>query len=240
MFVKEGSPVSVVRRPGAAGGPELGALAERVRPTAASRTRLLPIPGPLVPLMPDGGLRRGSVVHCTGEGALSLTLAVLGAASAAGSWCGLVGVGDLGALAAAGYGVDLHRLAVVRAPAAQWAASVARLLEGFDVVAVEPPGRARPQAVRSLVARARRQGAVLVVVGTRSCWPDPADVRLEVHHPRWHGLDRGAGRLEGRRVTVEAHGRGVASRPVARELWLPTDAGRVAPWPSEVRPPAGV
>jgi len=79
------------------------------------------------------------------------------------------------------------------------------------------------------VARARRQGAVLVVVGGRSSWPDPADVRLEVGHPRWHGLDRGAGRLEARRVMVEVHGRGVASRPVRRELWLPTAAGGVAP-----------
>ncbi len=239
MFVDGGSPATLDRRLAPAGGGGLGALASRVRPTAASRTRLLPVPGPLVPLMPDGGLRRGTVVHCTGEGALSLTLAVLGAASAAGSWCGLVGVEDLGALAAAGYGVDLRRLVVVRAPAAQWAVAAGRLLEGFDVVTVEPPGRARPQAARSLVARARRQGAVLVVVGGRSSWPDPADVRLEVGHPRWHGLDRGAGRLAGRRVTVEAHGRGVASRPVVRELWLPTAAGRVAPWPED-RPRAGV
>lgn len=231
MFAKEGSLLSARRRP-SPGRAALGELAERVRPTAASRTRLLAVPGPLVPLMPDGGLRRGSVVHCTGEGALSLTLAVLGAASAAGSWCGLVGVEDLGALAAAGYGVDLRRLAVVRAPAAQWAAAAGRLVEGLDVVTVQPPGRARPQAVRSLVARARQRGAVLVVVGARPCWPDPADLRLEIRHPRWHGLDRGAGRLQGRRVTVEAQGRGVASRPVVRELWLPTAAGRVASWPS--------
>ena len=146
MFVDGGSPATLDRRLAPAGGGGLGALASRVRPTAASRTRLLPVPGPLVPLMPDGGLRRGSVVHCTGEGALSLMLAVVGAASAAGSWCGLVGVEDLGALAAAGYGVDLRRLVVVRAPAAQWAVAAGRLLEGFDVVAVEPPGRARPQA----------------------------------------------------------------------------------------------
>jgi hypothetical protein len=238
MFVDGGSPATLARRAAPADGADLGALASRVRPTAASRTRLLPVAGPLVPLLPDGGLRRGSVVHCSGDGALSLTLAVVGAASAAGSWCGLVGVEDLGALAAAGYGVDLRRLVVVRAPGAQWAVAVGRLLEGVDVVAVEPPGRARPQAVRSLVARARRQGAVLVVVGPRSAWPDPADVHLVVGHPRWQGLDRGAGRLVGRRVRVETHGRGVASRPVAHDLWLPTDSGRVAPWTDD-RPAAG-
>jgi hypothetical protein len=237
MFVDGGSPTTLDRR-SPPGGDGLGALASRVRPTAASRTRLLPVAGPLVPLLPDGGLRRGSVVHCSGEGALSLALAVLGAASAAGSWCGLVGVEDLGALAAAGYGIDLQRLVVVRAPAAQWAVAAGRLLEGFDVVTVEPPGRGRPQAVRSLVARARRQGAVLVVVGERSCWPDPTDVHLEVRHPCWHGLGRGAGRLEGRRVTVEAHGRGVASRAVVRQLWLPATDGQVALWTSDDRPRA--
>jgi hypothetical protein len=218
----------------------LGILADRVRPTAAGRTRLLPVPAPLVPLMPDGGLRRGSVVHCTGDGALSLVLAVIGGASAAGSWCGLVGVDDLGGLAAAGYGVDLHRLAVVRTSPAQWAPAAGRLVDGLDVVVVQPPGRARPPAVRVLVARARQRGAVLVVLGPPSCWPDPVDVRLRVGDVRWHGLDRGAGCLRARRATVEARGRGVASRPVRRELWLPTTTGCVAAGPLVEEPGVGI
>jgi hypothetical protein len=206
----------------------LGELAERVRPTTASRTRLLPVPAALAALLPDGGLRRGSVVRCSGGGALSLALAAVGAASAAGSWCGLVGVDDIGALAAAGYGVDLHRLAVVRAPAAQWAVAAGRLLDGLDVVVVRPPGRPRPPVVRSLAARARDRRAVLIVLGGRACWPEPTDVGLCVADERWHGLDRGAGRLHARRVTVVADGRGPAARPIRRELWLPTATGQVA------------
>lgn len=230
MFAtEESAPIAVRSRPSRS--PEvpepLDVLAGRVRPTAASRTRLLPVHPPLVPLLPDGGLRRGSVVHCTGLGALSLMLAVAGGPSAAGSWCGTVGVDDLGALAAAGYGVDLRRLAVVHVPPAEWAPAAGHLLDGFDVVVVQPPGRARPPAARQLVARARQRGAVLLVLGPPSSWPEAVDVLLEVGDLRWRGLDQGAGHLGPRRVVVEARGRGVASRPVCRELWLPTATGGV-------------
>lgn len=234
MFaIEEPAPVAVRSRtsgppevPGEVPGP-LDVLAARVRPTTASRTRLLPVHPPLVPLLPDGGLRRGSVVHCAGGGALSLVLAVVGEASAAGSWCGTVGVDDLGALAAAGYGVDLHRLAVVRTAPAHWVPAAGCLLDGLDLVVVQPPGRARLRAARQLVARARRRGAVLLVLGPASCWPEPVDVLLRAGGGRWDGLDRGAGHLGPRRVAVEAHGRGMASRPVRRELWLPTATGGV-------------
>jgi hypothetical protein len=140
----------------------------------------------------------------------------------------LVGVDDLGALAAAGYGVDLRRLVVVRTSSAQWAPVAGRLLDELDVVVVQPPGRARPPAVRLLVARARQRGAALLVLGAPACWPEPVDVLLQVRGTRWHGLGRGAGRLQARRVTVEARGRGAASRPVRRELWLPTATGCIA------------
>jgi hypothetical protein len=228
MFVSSGTAPLRPSRARSGDPTTLGELAERVRPTTTSRARLLPVPPALAALLPDGALRRGSVVRCSGGGALSLALAAVGAASAAGSWCGLVGVDDVGALAAAGYGVDLHRLAVVRAPAAHWAVAAGRLLDGFDVVVVRPPGRPRPPVVRSLAARARERQAVLVVLGDRTRWPEPADVGLQVAAGRWHGLDRGAGRLQARRVTVVADGRGPAVRPVRRELWLPAATGRVA------------
>ncbi len=200
--------------------PELLALAERGRPTAASRTRLLPVAPPLAALLPDGGLRRGTAVRC---GDLPLALALAAEASAAGSWCGAVGVDDLGALAAAGYGVDLRRLVVVRAAPAQWALAAGHLVDGVDLVLLGPPSHPRASAVRTLAARARDRGTVLLVVGTR--WPGPVEVALEVGAAHWRGLGEGAGRLAGRRVTVTARGRGV---PVSRELWLPTAEGRVA------------
>ncbi|MGH9087249.1 MAG: hypothetical protein ACRDYZ_03940 [Acidimicrobiales bacterium] len=200
--------------------PDLLALAERVRPTAASRTRLLPVAPPLAALLPDGGLRRGTAVRC---GDLSLALALAAEASAAGSWCGAVGVDDLGVLAAAGYGADLRRLVVVRVPPAQWALAAGLLVDGLDLVLLGPPAHPRASAVRTLAARARDRGAVLLVVGAQ--WPGPVEAALDVADRRWQGLGRGTGRLQGRRVAVVARARGT---PVRRELWLPTAEGRVA------------
>jgi len=230
MFVRSGhtvlDPLPHRRRPG--DPTTLEGLAGRVRPTAASRTRLLPVPEPMVGLLPDGGLRRGSVVSCGGAGAVSLALALVGAASAAGSWCAVVGVDDVGVLAASGYGLDLRRLAVVRTSPAQWAAAVGLLLDGVDLVVVRPPDRPRSSAVRQLVARARDRRAVLVVLADRARWPEPSDVDLRVTTTRWRGLDRGAGHLRDRRATVVAQGRGSAVRPVRRHLWLPSASGQVA------------
>lgn len=204
----------------------LQVLAERVRPVAASRTRLLPVLPPVASLLPDGGLRRGTVVRCTGMAASSLALAVAAGPSAAGSWCGTVGLDELGVLAAAGYGVDPERLVVVRAAPAEWAVAAAVLADGIDLVVLAPPRHARPAAARTLAARARDRGAVVLVVGEHPGFP--AEMELAVETAHWHGLAEGAGRLQSRRVTVVARGRGPAVRPVRQELWLPTATGKVA------------
>jgi mRNA-degrading endonuclease toxin of MazEF toxin-antitoxin module len=158
-----------------------------------------------------------------------LALALIGRISGTGSWCGLVGVGDVGALAMVGYGVDLDRLAVIHAPPVPWTQVVGMLLDGMDVVVANSSGRPRPAAARQLVARARHRHAVLVVVGTSPAWPAPADVHLRVTDGRWQGLGRGFGSLQARRVSVVVQGHGSGARPVERELWLPDAAGRVAP-----------
>ncbi len=204
----------------------LQALAERVRPVAASRTRLLPVLPPIAALLPDGGLRRGSVVRCTGEAASSLAMAVAAGPSAAGSWCATVGTEEMGVLAAAGYGLDLERLVVVRAAPGEWAVATAVLVDGIDLVVLAPPRRARSAAARTLVARARERGAVLLVVEERP-GPFPAELELVVEAAQWQGLAEGAGRLRSRRVTVVARGRGSAARPVRQELWLPAATGKV-------------
>lgn len=206
--------------------PRLQVLAERVRPTAASRTRLLPVLPPIASLLPDGGLRRGTVVRCTGSGAPSLAMAVAAGPSAAGSWCATVGMDEMGVLAAAGYGLDLERLVVVRAAPAEWAVAVAALLDGIDLVVLAPPRHARSAAARTAVARARDRGAVVIVVEERPGFP--VELELLVETAQWNGLAEGAGRLQSRRVTVVARGRGSAVRPVRQELWLPTATGKVA------------
>ncbi len=73
-----------------------------------------PVAAPLAPLLPGGGLRRGSVVAV--HGSTALLLALLAAATAQGVWAAVVGVGDLGVLAAAEAGVAVQRLALVPAP----------------------------------------------------------------------------------------------------------------------------
>ncbi len=206
--------------------PRLQVLAQQVRPTAASKTRLLPVLPAIAALLPDGGLRRGTAVRCRGCGAPSLALAVAAGPSAAGSWCGTVGLDEVGVLAAAGYGVDLERLVVVRAAAAEWAVAAAVLLDGIDLVVLAPPRHARSAASRTIAARARDRGAVLLVVEERPSFP--AELELAVETAQWHGLAEGAGRLQSRRVTVVARGRGSAVRPVRQELWLPAATGKVA------------
>jgi hypothetical protein len=185
----------------------------------------LPVAPALSSLLP-GGLRRGSTV--TVSGSVSLLLAVLGAASAAGAWCALVGFPRISAEAAREYGIDLSRLALVPTPGESWATAVGALLDSLDVVAARPPRRLVPGDVRRLAARARSKDSVLVPYGADSAaWPG-ADVRLQARSGIWVGLDAGRGRLRARQVEVSAGGRGPSARPRTATLWLPADNGGLA------------
>lgn len=207
-----------------------GALLGAVRPaTEFAGHRVappLPVHPALSPILPDG-LRRGSTVAVTGS--VSLLLALLGAASADGAWCALVGLPRISAEAALGYGLELSRLAVVvppeRGAEAGWTTAVGALLDAVDVVAARVPGRIAPGEVRRLDARARGRDAVLVAYGN---WPG-ADLRLNLEAGTWTGIGAGTGRLRARRVRVVAEGRGRAARPRSAELLLPAADGRVFP-----------
>ena len=188
----------------------------------------LPVAPALAPLLP-GGLRRGSTVSVSGS--VSLLLALLGAASADGAWCALVGFPRISAEAASGYGIDLARLALVPAPGEGWTTAVGALLDAVDIVAARPPrGRSAagiaPGDVRRLAARARSKDAVLVPYVTEAAWPG-ADVRLQAREAAWSGIGAGTGRLRARQVEVTSAGRGSASRPVSASLWLPAAGGGV-------------
>ena len=164
-------------------------------------------------------------------GATALALALAAGASQAGSWVAAVGLGSLGLVAAADYGVAPQRLALVDTPEpGVWAAIVAALVDGFDIVLVAagPQVRRRPADARRLAARVRERGAVLVAVG--GDLPERSRLQLAVSGGAWEGLDaEGYGRLARRRVTVAAGGRGEASQPRRAELWLPAADGTVAP-----------
>ena len=208
------------------------ALAEQEEVWAASALTersvpdLLPVPAPLAPLFPAGGLRRGSVLAVAGS--TSLLIAVLAAVSAAGSWCAVIGLPTLGVVAAAEAGVVPDRLALIPDPGPDLAGVVGALIDGVDLVVVGSPAGLAPAQLRRLTARARQRGAVLIGVGS---WPG-ADLRLSLRDAVWHGAGAGDGYLRQRRVTVLAEGRGSAARPRHVVVLLPAADGGIAVPPS--------
>lgn len=221
--------------------PDLAALrqlGDRVRPLSAALERTLPVPEALAELLPQGGLVRGSTVATGGSAASSLALALAGPATAAGSWCAVVGVRHLGLLAAAELGVVLERtLLVAEPPAHEWAATVAALLDAVEVVLVAPERAPTPTVHRRLVARARERGAVLLWVDAEvrpggalgaSTRAEQPDVTVVGGTARWEGIGRGHGRLRARQLEVTVSGRRAAVRPRRAELWLPGPDGAIA------------
>lgn len=190
----------------------------------AHRDKLLPVDEGLAGLFPFGGLRRGTTIMVRGSTAVMLKL--LAAATVEGSWAAVVGMPDLGILAAAELGVVVDRLAVVPKPGPDPAAVVVALLDGMDLVVVDAGTVPLSQALaRRLTARARSRGSVLVVQSTRppvssarSDWP--ADIELTCSASCWSGLGRGHGHLRSRKLKVAAHGRGASARPLQAELTL--------------------
>lgn len=199
---------------------ELREIAGRVAPVALAGEQLLPVVPALEPLLPGRGLRRGTVVGVSGS--VALALAVLAGPSQVGSWTAVVGLPEVGMLAAAELGVDLARCALVPDPGPTWPTVAAALLDAIDVVAVgagEGGVRVRAADARRLSARARERGSVLVVVGA---WPEPPDVRLSVAGVEWTGLGAGHGALRQRRLSVVRSGRGAAARECRATVELPS------------------
>jgi hypothetical protein len=228
------------RRTGSTGGDPGGRVAELVRshgltglvrPASAHvpqadgvGERILPVLPELRGLLPTGGLRRGSTVAVATRGpgpfgATSVLLALLAAASAAGSWCAVVGMPALGLVAAAEFGIALDRLALVPDPGPEWPAVVAALLDGIDVVVAAPPGPVSASMAGRLAARARQRGSVLVPYGR---WAG-ADVVLETPGGGWSGLGQGRGRLSSRALVISRRGRGAAARHRQVTVWIPRD-----------------
>jgi hypothetical protein len=189
-----------------------------------------PVVEPLAPLLPGGGLRRGSVVVV--RGSMALLLALLAAATTHGTWAAVVGVGDLGVLAAVEAGVVVQRLALVPRPGPDPVRVLAALLDGVGLVALAGADRVPPGARRTLAARARQRGAVLLPLGS---WPG-ADVELHCRTETWHGAQAGYGRLRSREVVLQVTGRGAAARPRTARLLLPDPGGGVG---AGVAPAAG-
>lgn len=201
---------------------ELGKLGVRpasslTAPLAGLGTdRAIPVLPALRHLLPQQCLVRGSTIAIgTGVGATSLLFGLIAEATTRGSWAAVVGLAGLGWAAAADDGVALERVALVPHPGTELLAVTATLLDGFDIVVVSCEGTLAPAIAEQLSARARKAGSVLV---SMSAWPN-ASVTLSTQESQW--LTRG--RLRCRKLTVSVRGRGSASRPTEKEVWLPDD-----------------
>jgi hypothetical protein len=189
-------------------------------------TRALPTHPALGGLLPGGALAAGSAYAV--DNSTMLALGLLQGPSAAGAWCAVVGMPDLGVEAAAGLGIDLERLVLVPHPGEQWLSVVSALVDVVSVVLVKPPtrdGRVRigEAAASKLASRLRQREAVLVSLGD---WPR-SDARLTVTESNWAGIGAGFGHLTARQVTVSSASRSWAGRAKSRRLWLPGPDQRV-------------
>lgn len=191
-------------------------------PEPEAGARLLPVPAGLADLLPRGGLVRGSTVVVSGS--TSLVLALLAEASAAEGWVALVGLPEVGVLAAHELGLVLERVALVPAPGPDAPVAVAALLDGVDAVVVGPGAGLTDADRRRLSARARERGAVLL---STEPWPG-AHVVLTAQRQEWEGLGAGHGRLRGRRLSVLRTGRGAAAAEVRHDVVVPAGPGTPA------------
>jgi hypothetical protein len=210
--------------------------------------RVLPVRAELARLLPSRGLRRGSTVVV--RGSTTVLLALLAEATAEGSWAAVVGMPDLGLLAAAELGVEVSRLALVPNPGAEFGGVVAALLDGLDVVVVatelpsvsSPTARSFPESSPRAASRrhhpehavatrtnhtaalARRLSARArhreSVLVSFGTWPG-ADLELDCEEAEWSGLGAGHGHLTERELTITVQGRGAATRPTSTRITLP-------------------
>lgn len=214
-------PVSVLS-PAASAREQVAALQSRISSMQATKleTKTVPTLQALADILPGGALRQGAAYSV--EGSTTLVMALLAGPSEGGAWCGVVGLPDFGAEAAARFGIDLTRLVLVPSPGDQWLTVTAALVDVLTVVVTRPPRRTSDADVARLAARLRQRGCTLIVVGS---WPQ-SDAQLRIETSRWGGLAQGHGYLAGREVTVTSSGAGGFGNPRSARLWLPDQKQR--------------
>src|SRR3954463_7938060 len=158
---------------------------------------LVPVLPVLHEVVPEGGLRPGTVTAVEGSPALALALT----AGLGERWCAVVGLPEAHIAAAAPMGGDLTRVLLVDDPGRRWADVVAALTDGCALVLTPPPDRPAPPVTRRITplappaprgpgggpARPRRNGCALVVTGRG----EGANLRLRVETSHWSGLGEG-------------------------------------------------
>lgn len=201
-------------------------------------TRELPTDPALADLLPGGALAAGSTYSVIDS--TTLALGMLQGPSAAGAWCAVVGMPDLGVEAAAGLGIDLERLVLVPHPGDHWLTVASALVDVVSVLLVRPRlqgGRVKitDGTASKLASRLRQREAVLIAMGD---WPGAA-ARLTVSDSSWTGLGSGFGHLTGRQVTVNSTSARWQGRAKSRRLWLPGPDQQLAAVAAPVRTSEG-
>jgi hypothetical protein len=175
----------------------------------------LPVAKALQPIIPDGVLVRGRTVLCSGDAAMSTALLLVSAATQAGSWLAIVGVSDFGLMSACEQGVALQRTVLVTPTSNKkdWTSTVAAVADGFDVVMLEVPREVSESDARRIQTRIQARRNVLVLVeASRHTTPRSVfqpDVVLHTATTRWHGIEHGAGYVQGRHIDITVSGRRV-------------------------------
>lgn len=198
-----------------------------------SETTLLPLDPALEGLLPDPGLRVGSVYSLSPSP--SLLGALLAAPSQSGSWCAIIGMPTIGVEAMADLGVDLDRLVLVPDPGPRWLTIATALSEVIPLIAVHPRSRASDADVARLGARLRDRGCTMLVTAR---WPQ-SEATITVEETEWHGLGAGWGLLADRTVTLRASGRRQEA-PHRVRVQMPTALGGVRAAPAPLRPVASL
>ena len=215
------------------------ALSTRLDPPAGTdHERWVPVEETLSPLLPEGGIRRGTAIAVSGHGAMTLAIALAAEASRRGSWVAAAGMADLGVSALAERGVDLERWALIDLPIATRdgrliADVLGAVVGGFDLVLLGSAVRVGNAMARRLLARMREHDTSLIcALGNEASGNIAASLQPElnmmIEQALWTGVDDGHGRLLARQAEVTVEGRGAASRPRQVLMWLPSTEGRVA------------
>ncbi len=109
-------------------------------------------------------------------------------------------------------GIPPERLVIVRcSDRLLWPKATAALLEGIRAVYAEVPSGVRDSVLRRLAALARSRRSALLLRPLSGDLPaGVAYVRYQGREVAWEGPDAGHGRLEGRRMVLEASGKGMS------------------------------
>jgi hypothetical protein len=152
------------------------------------------------------------LVGDTGSGLTRLGLSLLAQPSHTGPVVVVDTRGWISPEAAWETGVMAESLVIVRCnELALWSKVTAALLEGVPALYAEVPRGIKDQDLRRLAALARARKAMAVFRSMGSGLPTGVShLRLRAIGVTWEGADRGHGKLKGRRLLLEASGRGVA------------------------------